>query len=100
MWRARRRPGRQPATHPLLTDGWLHATLAGLVDRYDITFAAQWRADPDRLLDAALDPLAGLRVIATRGAWRSGAPAHGARYRNVVVEVRRRKSEPTLFDKL
>jgi hypothetical protein len=68
-----------------------------LLARYGSTFAAQWRADPGRLLAAAVDLLAELRMV---------APVEGgvlilpllARYRNVVVQVRRRKAEPTLFD--
>ncbi len=83
--------------YPLIENGWLRATMGELLTRYGSAFAAQWRADPDRLLAAVLDLLAELRMV---------APVEGgvlvlpllARYRNVVVEVRRRKAEPTLFD--
>lgn len=83
--------------HPLVETGWLQAAMTELLARYGSTFAAQWRADPGRLLAAAVDLLAELRMV---------APVEGgvlilpllARYRNVVVQVRRRKAEPTLFD--
>ncbi|MFN2495478.1 MAG: TIGR02678 family protein [Pseudonocardiaceae bacterium] len=83
--------------YPLIENGWLRTTMGELLRRYGSAFAAQWRADPDRLLAATLDLLAELRMV---------APVEGgvlvlpllARYRNVVVEVRRRKAEPSLFD--
>lgn len=84
-------------THPLLEDGWLRTTMAGLLDRYGSTFAAAWRADPDRLLDAALDLLADLRMVCRVPGGVLALPLL-ARYRNVLFEVRRRKAEPTLFD--
>jgi uncharacterized protein (TIGR02678 family) len=90
---------QEAPTHPLFTDGWLRSAMTGLVERYGSTFAAQWRADPDRLLGAALDLLAELRIIARVEAGVLALPLL-ARYRNVVVEVRRRKSEQTLFDGL
>lgn len=85
------------AAHPLLEDGWLAGAMAGLLDRYGSTFAAAWRADPDRLLAAALDLLAGLRIIVRVEGGVLALPLL-ARYRHVMVEVRRRKAEPTLFD--
>lgn len=84
-------------THPLLEDGWLRTTMAGLLDRYGSTFAAAWRADPDRLLAAALDLLADLRMVRRVPGGVLALPLL-ARYRNVLFEVRRRKAEPTLFD--
>lgn len=83
--------------HPLIENGWLRTTMDGLMARYGSAFAAQWRADPDRLLDAALDLLAELRMVAPVEGGVLALPLL-ARYRNVVVEVRRRKAEPTLFD--
>ncbi|MGH2847113.1 MAG: DUF2398 family protein, partial [Thermoleophilaceae bacterium] len=79
--------------YPLIENGWLRATMGG----YGSAFAAQWRADPDRLLAAALDLLAELRMVATVEGGVLALPLL-ARYRNAVVEVRRRKAEPTLFD--
>jgi uncharacterized protein (TIGR02678 family) len=84
-------------THPLLEDGWLRTTMAGLLDRYGSTFAAAWRADPDRLLDVALDLLADLRMVCRVPGGVLALPLL-ARYRNVLFEVRRRKAAPTLFD--
>lgn len=83
--------------HPLIESGWLRTAVDGLLARYGSTFAAQWRSDPDRLLSAAVELLTELRML---------APVEGgvlvlpllARYRNVIVQVRRRKAEPTLFD--
>ncbi|MFC9251197.1 TIGR02678 family protein [Amycolatopsis thailandensis] len=84
---------------PLLETGWLTATMSRLVERYGSAFAAQWRADPPRLLDAALDLLADLRMVAKIEGGVLALPLL-ARYRNVVFEVRKRKAEPTLFDLL
>lgn len=86
-----------PPACPLLENGWLAATMSGLVDRYGSTFAAQWRADPQRLLDAALGLLAEMRMVVRVEGGVLALPLL-ARYRNVVVEVRKRKAEPTLFD--
>jgi len=92
------RPDRhEPATHPLLTDGWLRNALSDVLERYGSTFAAQWRSDPNRLLDAALDLLSELRMAARIDGGLLALPLL-ARYRNVVVQIRRRKSAPTLFD--
>jgi uncharacterized protein (TIGR02678 family) len=86
-----------PPPCPLLENGWLAATMSDLVDRYGSTFAAQWRADPQRLLDAALSLLAEMRMVVRIEGGVLALPLL-ARYRNVVVEVRKRKAEPTLFD--
>jgi hypothetical protein len=86
-----------PPPCPLLENGWLAATMSGLVDRYGSTFAAQWRADPQRLLDAALSLLAEMRMVVRIEGGVLALPLL-ARYRNVVVEVRKWKAEPTLFD--
>ncbi|MPZ80534.1 MAG: TIGR02678 family protein [Actinophytocola sp.] len=88
---------RENTGHPLLEDGWLAAVLAGLLDRYGSTFAAAWRADPARLLAAALDLLAELRIVVRVEGGVLALPLL-ARYRQVMVEVRRRKAEPNLFD--
>lgn len=87
----------EPKRYPLVENEWLRRTLADLMQRYGSTFAAGWRADPDRLLAASLALLGELRMV---------LPVEGgvlvlpllARYRNVVVQVRRRKAEATLFD--
>ena len=84
---------------PLLESGWLAATMSELVKRYGSTFAAQWRADPPRLLAAAVGLLADLRMVAPVEGGVLALPLL-ARYRNVVVEIRKRKAEPSLFDLL
>lgn len=89
--------GPEQVEYPLVEDGWLATTMSGLLDRYGSTFAAQWRADPARLLAAALELLAELRMVARVPGGVLVLPLL-ARYRNVVVRVRRRAAEPTLFD--
>lgn len=80
--------------HPLVEDGWLHTTMRSLVERYGSAFGAGWRADPQRLLSAALDELVTHRLLARTDGGVLALPLLG-RYRNVVVEVRSR--EPALF---
>lgn len=84
---------------PLIEAGWLATTMSRLVERYGATFAAQWRADPPRLLEAAVGLLTELRMLEPVEGGVLALPLL-ARYRNVVVEVRKRKAEPTLFDML
>jgi uncharacterized protein (TIGR02678 family) len=83
--------------HPLLPDAWLRATVSRLMSSYGMTFAAQWRADPLRLLAAALDLLEQLGLLVRVPGGVLALPLL-ARYRNVVVQVRKRKAEPSLFD--
>jgi uncharacterized protein (TIGR02678 family) len=85
----------EPATYPLLEAGWLESTMKALVDRYGAGFGADWRADPPRLLAAAIALLAEHRIVEPVEGGVLALPLLG-RYRNVVVAVRRR--EPTLFD--
>jgi uncharacterized protein (TIGR02678 family) len=85
------------AVHPLLPDGWLRVTMSGLVQRYGLAFGAQWRADPERLLAGALELLVELRMVDRVPGGVLALPLL-ARYRNVVVQVRKRQTEPTLFD--
>jgi uncharacterized protein (TIGR02678 family) len=85
----------EPATYPLLEAGWLESAMRGLVVRYGAGFGADWRADPPRLLDAAIALLAEHRIVEPVAGGVLALPLLG-RYRNVVVAVRRR--EPTLFD--
>lgn len=89
--------GHEPTTYPLLTEGWLTGALGLLLERYGTTFAAQLRSDPDRLLDEVLELLTELRMIVRIEGGALALPLL-ARYRDVVVEIRRRKSSPTLFD--
>ena len=94
-------PAEAIVTCPFLDSGWLEATMHELVARYGSGFSAEMRADPARLLAAALDLLASLRLV------EPVSPAAGAvggirvlpllaRYRNAVVSVRPRQT--SLFD--
>lgn len=85
----------EEGTYPFLEDAWLAATMRSLVDRYGATFGADWRADPPRLLAAALGVLAAHRIVEPVDGGVLALPLLG-RYRNVTVTVRRR--EPTLVD--
>lgn len=85
----------EPGAYPLLEAGWLESTTRALVDRYGTGFGADWRADPPRLLRAAIALLAEHRIVEPVEGGVLALPLLG-RYRNVVVAVRRR--EPTLFD--
>jgi len=76
---------------PLLEDGWLRATMRNLMVRYGKTFGVQWRADPDRLLAEALDLLISLRLVARVDGGVLALPLL-ARYRGVVVDVRKRQT--------
>jgi uncharacterized protein (TIGR02678 family) len=87
----------EPAEYPLIENGWLATTMTELLERYGSTFAAQWRVDPARLLDAALDLLSELRMVVRVPGGVLALPLL-ARYRHIVVQVRRRAAEPTLFD--
>ncbi|MGD9529846.1 DUF2398 family protein [Pseudonocardia sp.] len=88
-----------PTGRPLVGDGWLAATMAELVTSYSRAFGAEWRADPPRLLAAALDVLAAHRFVEPVPGGVLVLPLVG-RYRNVVVRMRPRRSAggPSLFD--
>lgn len=86
----------EDTTYPLLEHGWLQTVMRSLVERYGATFGADWRADPSRLLTAALSALAVHRFIEPVEGGVLALPLLG-RYRNVTVTVRRRR-EPALFD--
>lgn len=89
--------GTESVEYPLIEDGWLATTMAALLERYGSTFAAQWRADPARLLTAALDLLSEFRMVVRVPGGILVLPLL-ARYRHAVVHVRKRATEPTLFD--
>ena len=94
-------PGRAPddvtatAEYPLVGDGWLRTTLSAFVEQYAKAFGAEWRADPARLLAAALERLAAHRFVEPVPGGVLVLPLVG-RYRNVQVRLKRR--EPALFD--
>ena len=65
------------------------------VEQYAKAFGAEWRADPARLLAAAIDRLAAHRFVEPVDGGVLVLPLVG-RYRNVQVRLKRR--EPALFD--
>jgi uncharacterized protein (TIGR02678 family) len=94
-------PTEVVATCPFLDSSWLSATMHDLVAQYGSGFSAEMRADPPRLLAAALDLLTSLRLVEPVES--AAGPAAGirvlpllARYRNAVVRVRSRQT--SLFD--
>jgi uncharacterized protein (TIGR02678 family) len=92
-------PASEPRAHPLVESSWLRSTMTGLIERYGSTFAARWLTDPERLLAAALGLLADLGMIVEVDGGVLVLPLL-ARYRDVAVQVRARKTEPSLFDDL
>ncbi len=82
-------PVGTPARYPLLTDGWLRGAIDELTRQYGSTFAAQWAADPQRLLAEALLLLADLRMVAPTAGGVVALPLL-ARYRNAAVTVSKR----------
>jgi uncharacterized protein (TIGR02678 family) len=83
------------AEYPLVGEGWLSNTVRQFVEQYAKAFGAEWRADPARLLAAAVDRLAAHRFVEPVAGGVLVLPLVG-RYRNVQVRLRRR--EPALFD--
>jgi uncharacterized protein (TIGR02678 family) len=85
------------AEYPLLEDGWLRSTLAELIDSYGSALSAGLVADPDRLLDSALELLAELAMVIRVPGGVLARPLL-ARYRNAVVSVRPSEQPAGLFD--
>lgn len=85
------------AGYPLVEDGWLRSALAELLDTYATALAAAQVADPDRLLDSALELLAELDMIIRVPGGVLVRPLL-ARYRNAVVRVRPAARPAGLFD--
>jgi hypothetical protein len=91
-------PDEGPAAdYPLLEDGWLRSTLAELIDDYGPALSAGLVADPDRLLDSALELLAELAMVIRVPGGALARPLL-ARYRNAVVSVRPSAQQAGLFD--
>ena len=83
------------AEYPLVGEGWLSSTVHEFVEQYAKAFGAEWRADPARLLAAAIHRLAAHRFVEPVDGGVLVLPLVG-RYRNVQVRLKRR--EPALFD--
>lgn len=81
--------------YALVGEGWLRDAVRGFVAQYATTFGAEWRADPDRLLAAAVDVLAAHRLVEPVAGGVLVLPLAG-RYRNVQVRLKHRA--PALFD--
>jgi len=82
---------------PMLGDGWLTATLADLIEEFGSTFRAALTADPPRLLAQIITLLTELKMVATVPGGVLALPLL-ARYRNAVMDVRKRTNEGGLFD--
>lgn len=81
-------PQDQPASYPLLGQGWLQQAAADFVRDYGSTFAAVWTADPLRLTDAAITLLAELSLVTVVPGGVLALPLL-ARYRDARFNVNR-----------
>lgn len=84
-------------SYPMLGDGWLTATLAELIEEFGSTFRAALAADPPRLLAQIITLLTELKMVARVPGGVLAMPLL-ARYRNAVMDVRKRTDEGGLFD--
>lgn len=84
-------------TYPFIEDTWLATTVTDLVERFGRTFAAQWQADPDGLRERAVSMLHRLRLVHIMSGGIIVLPVI-ARYRDVMVSVRDRTPQDSLFD--
>jgi uncharacterized protein (TIGR02678 family) len=87
----------EAAGHPLMENGWLRSTLDELIDTYASALSSAQVADPDRLLDAALELLVELDMVIRVPGGVLARPLL-ARYRNAVVSVRPAAEPAGLFD--
>lgn len=87
----------EPSLYPFLENSWLASTVTELVDRFGRTFAAQWQADPEGLRERAITMLDRLRLIHRISGGVLILPAI-ARYRDVMVSVKDRAPQNSLFD--
>lgn len=84
-------PGETPgeSRYPFVTESWLRGRLKEITGEYGAGFAADLRADPDRLLDQALDLLTAMSLIARVDGGALALPLL-ARYRGVTARVKTR----------
>lgn len=82
--------------YPFLEDSWLASVVDNLVERFGRTFAAQWQTDRNGLRREALALLHRLRLIHSVSGGVLALPAI-ARYRDVMVSVRDRTPQDSLF---
>jgi hypothetical protein len=90
-------PTVEPASYPMLGDSWLTATMAELIEHYGSTFRTALAADPKRLLNQVVELLSELSMVIRVPGGVLALPM-SARYRNAVVDVRKRTAEGGLFD--
>ena len=89
-----RNPARQQ--YPLIEDSWLASVVDDLVERFGRTFAAQWQTDKNGLRLRALALLHRLRLVHSVSGGVLVLPVI-ARYRDVMVSVRDRTPQDSLF---
>ncbi|QII06294.1 DUF2398 family protein [Rhodococcoides fascians A25f] len=82
--------------YPLIEDSWLTTVVDDLVERFGRTFAAQWQSDRDGLRLRALALLHRLRLVHCVSGGALVLPVI-ARYRDVMVSVRDRTPQDSLF---
>ncbi|OZC66644.1 TIGR02678 family protein [Rhodococcus sp. 06-462-5] len=82
--------------YPLIEDSWLTTVVDDLVERFGRTFAAQWQTDRDGLRVRAIALLHRLRLIHSVSGGVLVLPVI-ARYRDVMVSVRDRTPQDSLF---
>ena len=82
--------------YPLIEDSWLTTVVDELVERFGRTFAAQWQTDRDGLRVRAIALLHRLRLIHSVSGGVLVLPVI-ARYRDVMVSVRDRTPQDSLF---
>ncbi|OZF43218.1 TIGR02678 family protein [Rhodococcus sp. 14-1411-2a] len=82
--------------HPLIEDSWLVSVVDDLVERFGRTFAAQWQTDRDGLRLRSIAMLHRLRLIHSVSGGVLVLPVI-ARYRDLMVSVRDRTPQDSLF---
>lgn len=82
--------------YPLIEDSWLTTVVDDLVERFGRTFAAQWQTDRDGLRLRSIALLHRLRLIHSVSGGVLVLPVI-ARYRDVMVSVRDRTPQDSLF---
>lgn len=88
---------REAPSYPILGDGWLTTALAELIEEFGSTFRAALAADPPRLLAQIIEFLTELKMVVRVPGGVLALPLL-ARYRNAVMDVRKRPDEGGLFD--
>ncbi len=80
-------PAEAEAAYPFLSESWLRAELAKLVDEFGSGMSERQVADPAGLLDDALDLLASVGLVARTGGGALVLPLL-ARYRGVTAQLK------------